>query len=212
MFLTIHGSTAKLEQAVTNADLGTMAVKVDTDRRQIEVRVPHAAWDPTGKTVRLAAGVGLWDNANDKYLIPQQNADATHPGGAGNLPAPSAFFNVAFRTSEPTPAPNDPMNTASPAWWRDRAQGSALQSGSLGTLFANVDFNKLAAGTNDDSGVPDHPAPWTGSCRATSRPSRASTTRSCAPTRRSARASTAAASSRTRSTSRRRRRRPRATG
>jgi hypothetical protein len=154
MFLTVHGTSAKLVHAVSGADLGTVAVKVDGERRQIEVRVPHAAWDPTGKTVRLAAGVGLWDNENDRYLIPQQDADATNPGGAGNLAAPSAFFNVAFRTGEPTPAPNDPENTASPAWWRDRAQGTALAANSIGEFSADVDFAKLASGATDDSEVP----------------------------------------------------------
>src|SRR3954447_14442261 len=132
MFLTVHGLNAKIVDAVTKADLGAVAVNVNQERRQIEVSVPHAIWDPTGKTVRRAAGVGLWDNQANKYLIPQQNADATHPGGAGTLSAPSAFFNVAFRTEEPTPAPNDPVNTASPAWWRDRQQGTGLAAGSIG--------------------------------------------------------------------------------
>src|SRR4051812_14133829 len=154
MFLTIHGATGKLTSAATGVDLGSVEVSVDGERRQIEVRVPHAAWDPTGETVRLAAAVGLWDNDNDRYLIPQQDADETHPGGAGNLAAPSAFFNVAFRTSEPTPAPNDPVNTVEPAWWRDRAQGSALASGSIGEFGVDVDFAKLAAGTGDESQVP----------------------------------------------------------
>src|SRR4051812_10576227 len=154
MFLTIHGTSGKLTDAVTGADRGSVAVKVDGERRQIEARVPHAAWDPTGKTVRLAAAVGLWDNDNDSYLIPQQNADATHGGGAGTLAAPSAFYNVAFRTDEPTPAPNDPVNAADPAWWRDRQQGTALAAGSMGDFFADVDFTKLAAKADDDSGVP----------------------------------------------------------
>jgi pimeloyl-ACP methyl ester carboxylesterase len=154
MFLTVHGTTAKLVKAGTNADLGAPSVAIDMNRRQIEVSVPHSMWDPTGKTVRLAAAVGLWDKANGKYLIPQQDADATHPGGGGSLVAPSAFFNVAFRTNEPTPAPNDPVNAASPAWWRDRAQGTALQAGSLGDFGVNVNFAKLAAGTTDNSGVP----------------------------------------------------------
>jgi hypothetical protein len=154
MFLTVHGGSGKLVNAATKADLGSVAVKVDGERRQIEVKVPHAAWDPTGKTVRLAAGVGLWDNANDKYLIPQQDADETHPGGAGSLPAPSAFFNVAFRTNEPTPRPNDPVNAVNPAWWRDRQQGSDLAAGSIGAFGVDVDFAKLAAGTDDESNVP----------------------------------------------------------
>jgi hypothetical protein len=154
VFVTVHGTTGTLTSAATGAGLGSATVTVDTARRQIDVRVPHSVWDPTGKTEHLAAAVGLWDKANDKYLIPQQNADATHPGGAGNLAKPSAFFNVAFRTKEPTPAPNDPTNDTSPAWWRDRAQGTALAAGSLGDLGASVDFAKLAAGTDDDSGVP----------------------------------------------------------
>jgi glucodextranase-like protein len=154
LFLTVHGSSAKLTRAGTNAEVASPSVSIDSKRRQIEVSVSHAYWDPTGKTVRLAAATGLWDKANDRYLIPQQDADATHPGGAGNLLAPSAFFNVAFRTKEPTPAPNDPVNIGSPAWWRDRAQGSALQAGSIADFGVNVDFAKLAAGTTDNSGVP----------------------------------------------------------
>src|SRR3954453_17799130 len=154
MFLTVHGLNAKIVDAVTKADLGAVSVNVDQERRQIEVSVPHAIWDPTGKTERLAAAVGLWDNQANKYLLPQQDADATHPGGAGNLGAPSAFYNVGFRTKEPTPAPNDPENTASPAWWRERQQGTALAAGSIGDFFADVDFTKLTAASDDDSGVP----------------------------------------------------------
>jgi hypothetical protein len=159
LFLTVHGSTAELVHAGTNAPAGAVTASVDGGRRQIEVRVPHSAWDPAGKKVRLAAGVGLWDGANDRYLLPQQDADATHPGGAGATPSPSAFFNVAFRTSEPTPLANDPENTASAAWWRDRDQGSALRGdgltgGSLKDFGVDVDFGKLAAGSDDDSGVP----------------------------------------------------------
>ena len=36
-----------------------------------------------------------------------------------------------------------------PAWWRDRAQGSALQAGSIGDFGVDVDFAKLAAKTDD---------------------------------------------------------------
>jgi C-terminal binding-module, SLH-like, of glucodextranase len=155
MFLTVHGTSAKLVNAGTNTPVpgGTPSVAVDANRRQIEVDVPHSLWDPTGQTVRLAAAVGLWDKANDKYLIPQQNSDATHPGGAGTLASPSAFFNVAFR-HEPAVGPSDLSAVGDPAWWRDRAQGHALASGSISQFFANVDFTKLAAGTTDNSGVP----------------------------------------------------------
>src|SRR4029077_10469702 len=98
-------------------------VTVDTLRRQVEVQVAHGAWDPTGQVVRLAAGVGLWDGANGRYLLPQAAADATHPGGAGTPLTPPAFFNVAFRYVESFPDIGDPAGTATgPAWWRDKAQ------------------------------------------------------------------------------------------
>src|SRR2546428_572556 len=115
--------------AATGQPVGRPAplVAVDPDRRQIEVRVPHAAWDPTGQVVRLAAGVGLWDKANGRYLLPQAAADATHPGGSGTALSPAAFFNVAFRYAEPMPLVGDPAGTAAgPAWWADKGPGPAL--------------------------------------------------------------------------------------
>jgi hypothetical protein len=156
LFLTVHGTSADLLDAVTGRPApAAPTVAVDLPRRQIEVRVPHADWDPTGKVVRLAAGVGLWDRASGRYLIPQQQADATHPGGAGTLAAPTAFFNVAFRFGEPLPNATDPSGTAgNPAWWRDSAQGQALKTGDLSPFHADVDFRKLAAGVDDESAVP----------------------------------------------------------
>jgi hypothetical protein len=162
LFLTVHPDaggtlTADLVNAVagTPAAGGAPTVTVDRERRQIEVRVPHGAWDPTGKVVRLAAGTGLWDKTAGKYLLPLPAADATHPGGSGAAPAPAAFFNVAFRTDEPLPQIGDLFGTAkAPAWWRDKVQGAALASGDITTLHADVDFAKLAAGTDDDTGVP----------------------------------------------------------
>ena len=56
----------------------------------------------------MAAGIGLWDKANNKYLLPGPTADATHPGGSGTAVNPAAFFNVAFRLSEPMPVIGDP--------------------------------------------------------------------------------------------------------
>jgi len=160
LFVTVHQGASGLVGDITDAATGatvasTPTPTVDMDRRQIEVRVPHTVWDPTGKTVRVAAGVGLWDKANNRYLLPQATADATHPGGAGTATSPAAFFNVAFRFDEPMPTVGDPAGTAeSAAWWRDHEQGSALTSGDISAFHADVDFNKLAANTNDDSGVP----------------------------------------------------------
>src|SRR5437899_10034503 len=102
-----------LLDAATGQPVGGPAlVAVDTGHRQIEVSVPHAAWDPGGQVVRLAAGVGLWDKANGRYLLPQAAADAAHPGGAGTAVSPPAFFNVAFRYDQPMPVVGHPARTS----------------------------------------------------------------------------------------------------
>src|SRR5688500_9258666 len=102
MFLTVHGASADLLDATTQQPVagGTPTATVDRDRRQIEVRVPHGAWNPGRGTVRLAAGVGLWDPAAGAYLAPQGSSrTATQPGGG--RPGATAFFNAAFRFDEP---------------------------------------------------------------------------------------------------------------
>ncbi|HVS29674.1 MAG TPA: alpha/beta hydrolase-fold protein, partial [Solirubrobacteraceae bacterium] len=154
MFLTVHGTTAELVDAVSGMAVNPggpqPSVSVDSTRRQIQVLIPHADWDPTGQTVRLAAGIGLWEGANSRYLIPQFAADATHPGGSGGALNPAAFFNVAFRYDEPPPKIQDGSAIGNASWWRDRAQGAALAAGDMTPFFASVDFAKLAAGANDD--------------------------------------------------------------
>jgi len=99
MFVTVHGRRADLMRAGSGGAPPSfpLNVSVSKRRRQIEVRVPHRIWNPHRRTVRLAAGVGLWDKHAHKYLIPQTASDATHPGGAAGLSNPTAFFNVAFR-------------------------------------------------------------------------------------------------------------------
>src|SRR4051794_16249606 len=164
LFLTVHGHEADVVDAVTGVPRAPAPpVTVDVARRQFEVTVPHATWDPGRRTVRMAAGVGLWDHAGGRYLAPQAVATSTAPGGAA--PSGAALVNVAFRTNEPNPDPSiddaawtlgDAAATfkADGAWWRERAQADALRSGDVSPFFANVDFAKLAAGTTDDSGVP----------------------------------------------------------
>ena len=117
--------------AGTNALAGPApTVTVDHDPppdRGARAARPH--WDPTGKVVRLAAAVGLWDSAGDTYLLPQQDADATHPGGSGALAAPPRLLQrrLPRRRQEPTRAHERPAATPrTPAWWRDQAQGQAL--------------------------------------------------------------------------------------
>ncbi|MEA2412725.1 MAG: hypothetical protein QOC77_3286 [Thermoleophilaceae bacterium] len=147
-FITVHPAGNRLV-----ATKGT--VTVSRKRRQIELRVPHRAWNPKRSTVRLWAGIGLWDAAAKRYLLPQSSADATHPGGAGSSTAPAAFFNVAFRTHEPAQSPTEGLKVIQDAaWWRDRTQGTALAAGDISALHADVSFRKLARHVRDNSRIP----------------------------------------------------------
>jgi hypothetical protein len=142
-FVTVHGTEGDVVDAETGARLAAPAVTVDLPRRQVEIRVPHAAWKPAG-IERVAAAAGLWDRAGNSYLVPRLSADKTHPGGAiAGDPTPSAFFDSAFRFHEPFEAP-----------YRNNDQKRAIADGDLSPFFADVDFGKLAAGADDESGVP----------------------------------------------------------
>jgi hypothetical protein len=162
-FLTVHGETAVLTDAATGATVPGPApsVSVNMARRQITVLVSHSEWNPGTSVVRLAAGVGLWDNETGSYLLPQAERSATKPGGAGKEANPPAFFDVAFRfnAQEPVPGTPSPETTSDPAYWRESAQSKALASGNISQFHAEVDFSKLAAKVNDDmpggpTGVP----------------------------------------------------------
>ncbi|HEX5223693.1 MAG TPA: hypothetical protein VFW29_01060, partial [Solirubrobacteraceae bacterium] len=78
-FLTVHGSTAVLTDAVTGAVVPGPEPTVDVDlaHRQITVDVPHQDWNPGTSKVRLAAGVGLWNEAAGTYLLPGAIASET---------------------------------------------------------------------------------------------------------------------------------------
>src|SRR4051812_48933752 len=153
-FLTWHGGTAVLRDAATGTEVGPApSVAVDSERRQIQISVPHTAWDPSVGQWKMAAGLGVWDPAANQFAQPQQSATETQPGGGA--PGAPAFFNVAFRTAEPLPDVKDTAQLlGNPSWWRDRQQGEQVRAGNLDAFRADVDFGKLAAGTNDDSGVP----------------------------------------------------------
>jgi hypothetical protein len=166
-FLTVHGETAVLTDAVTGAPVSgpTPTVSVDQLRRQITVEVPHSDWNPGTSTVRVAAGVGLWNASSNSYLLPGAIASATAPGGAGADTAPPAFFDVAFRfnAQEPTPGTPGAGTVVNPAWWRESAQAQALAAGDISSFHAEVDFSKLKARVEDDmpgqpTGVPQNGA------------------------------------------------------
>ncbi|HEX8122505.1 MAG TPA: hypothetical protein VF549_14700 [Solirubrobacteraceae bacterium] len=163
LFLTVHGGTADLLTAGTGAAVSPApTVTVSTERQQVEVIVPRAAWDPGRSVVRVAAGTGLWDPAADKYLLPSGQASETTPGGAGGVASPTAIFNAAFRyeirdPSAPAPGEeprpeiqNGATSVAATRWWRDQAQGDALAANDLSPFFASVDFGKLRDAVDDD--------------------------------------------------------------
>ena len=165
LFLTVHGATAELTDAATGAPRGpASSASADLVRRQVEVRVPHAAWNPGTSKVRMTIGVGVWNPAANAYLAPSSGAATeTAPGGAG--PTRSAIVNVGPRFSEPNPDVNDPAapwtlgdsaggSAVQAAWWRESAQADALRLGDASPFRAEVDFAKLAARTRDDSGIP----------------------------------------------------------
>lgn len=160
LFVTVHpgaaGEVADVADAARSTTT-TVAAFVDVRRRQVEVSVPHALWDPGVSVVRLAAGVGLWDRARQQYLQPQAVSSATAPGGGGGLVSPPAFFDVAFRFHEAYPlmgAEGMAQHFAHPAFWRDQQQAEVLATGDITPFVASVDFAKLAAHVEDDSGVP----------------------------------------------------------
>ena len=164
LFLTVHGTTAELLDATTGRALAPApTASVDRERRQVDVRVPHAAWDPQDANVRMAAGVGLWDAAAATYAKPGPVASATAPGGASASGA--ALFNVAFRFHEPIPdvgaapiantiAEGSAGAAADGSWWRERRQADVLATGDISEFAADVDFGKLRRRTDDDASVP----------------------------------------------------------
>jgi len=160
-FLTVHPDGERMVGVLTDAATGrslprgTVRASVDRTRRQITVRVPNAAWNPGRRTVRLAAGAGLWDAAAGAYLLPGRTASETRPGGAPATGEPAAFFNVAFRSREPFQELTTQSSVLTDAaWWRDREQGEALKNGDLSPFFARVSFGKLHRRVRDERGVP----------------------------------------------------------
>jgi hypothetical protein len=163
MFLTVHPAGSRLVADLVHARNGKRVrgprprVRVDRRRRQITVLISHRSWNPRRHTVRLAMGIGLWDKPNNRYLLPQLTADATHPGGAGTNPHPAAFFNVAFRSNNQEPMPSVTAGLqvlTDPRWWRDAAQGAALAGGDISPFSAKVNFAKLLRKRNDNSKIP----------------------------------------------------------
>ena len=160
VFLTAVGDTATLTDAATGDALDGATSTVDLTRRQLDLRIPHSAWEPGTATVPVTIGVGLWDAEAGTYLAPQPGpASDTSPGG-GLLGGP-ALVNVGPRLDEPTPmmAGVTMADTAAGAralapWWRERQQSLQLSQGDLAPFATDVDFAVLAAGGTDESTIP----------------------------------------------------------
>ena len=164
-FMTVHGSQADLRRADGSVIDAHLPVAIDMYRRQVQVEIPHSDWNPGHRTVRMAGGVGLWDQSSDRYVIPTGwEPTATMPAGAGTLVHPPAFFKLLFRYEHSTdpatgqPAANqepEPTLAATgsvyhPAWWRESAQATALASGDISGFYTMVSFAKLDAGVTDN--------------------------------------------------------------
>lgn len=130
VFVTAHGCAGDAVRAADGAPLPAPRVVTDLPRRQIHVELPHAAFDPRRRAVRVGAAAGLWDAGRGTYLRPD--------------PARPAFYNVAFRGYGPWV-----QNT-----WMDASQDAALAAGDLSPLHTVVDFRRLAARRDDESAVP----------------------------------------------------------
>ena len=161
-FVTVANGQAYLHQAEGTPILPAPTLRIDMERRQLEVRVDEASWQPGDAEVRMAVGVGLWDAENEQYLQPAAVADASTPGGASPLGA--ALFNMGFRFDEPMPAfaPGEGRTIADAAatariqarFWREKLQADTLATGDVSPLHTRVDFAKLRRGDRDETQVP----------------------------------------------------------
>ena len=181
-------------------------------RRQFDVRVPHAAWNPGSvESCGWPRASGLWDTAANTYLQPGATATATQPGGAAARRRRRSSTWPSAR-NEPVPKIYDPgvANTiaeggalvkADGSWWRERQQADVLASGDVCTFTREVDFGKLATRDRRRLRRPADRATSTGSspvdfdfgqgvdynvkCLTAQSPTsaRAATSASCSPTR-----------------------------
>jgi len=138
VFVTVHGE----DVFVDGAPAGETASSVDPDRQQITVRVPTSVWTP-GAAPTVAVGAGLWDDANDAYVVPQPTTSETVPGGSGLIENPPAFFNVAFRLTEPIGGTNQ--------YWANSQQAAALAAHDMTPFTFAFEPEKLRDGVDDDA-------------------------------------------------------------
>jgi dienelactone hydrolase len=142
-----------------STDVAGASATVDTATNQIDITVPLS---PGGATWRHYVVVGLWNGSAFKKILGQPTAEA--PGGSHGTNAPP-IFNAGFRFNEPAirgdlngiaanPGGSNGVRTNGAGSWREHAQALALAARDISAFHADIDFSKIGAAVNDESGVP----------------------------------------------------------
>jgi dienelactone hydrolase len=143
-----------------SATVAGVKATANAKTNQIEITTPLVP--ATGATWRHYLVVGLWNGSSFKQIAEEPTAE--EPGGAHMTDAPPVF-NAGFRFAEPL-VKSDLHGTISHADasggvrapgagnWREHAQALALAARDISTFHADIDFGKLAARRDDESGVP----------------------------------------------------------
>ena len=125
LFLTWHGNTAELVDAATRRPVAHGHRRdVDRRRRQVELTRPAQRVGPRAQTVRLAAGVGLWDRGERPLPRPRRRR---RPPPARAVPATPEPDRLLQRRLPRRPSRRHPRRPSAPpdaAWWRDQLQGT----------------------------------------------------------------------------------------
>ncbi|TMK16239.1 MAG: hypothetical protein E6G68_10080, partial [Actinobacteria bacterium] len=142
-----------------STDVAGATATANAATNQIEVTVPLS---PGTATWRHYLVVGLWDGSRFKQILDQPTADT--PGGAHGTDAPPVF-NAGFRFNEPVirsdirgivkySTQTNGVRTNGAGSWREHAQALALAARDISAFHADIDFAKIVAGVDDESGVP----------------------------------------------------------
>lgn len=157
------------DAALVGPDGETTAVdtSVDLRRNQLTVELPL---DPGRESWRHYVGVGLWDEANERFRSIQDEPTPEQPGGAhGDDPVP--LFNVGFRFDEPTGNVNVQLDTPQReveqtlnnvgsrglgyGHWREHRQAKALGERDISEFGVDIDFARLRDRVTERR-VPEH--------------------------------------------------------
>ena len=183
LFLTVHPSGSKLVTDLVHAGSDTPVtgpaptVTVDTYRRQIEVDVPHQDWNPGQSTVRMAMGVGLWNAATGKYLLPARRPPRPNPAAPASPPTPQRFSTWPSERQSHSPRRRPrPGRSSTPPGGETSSKGPrSLRATSPSSMPTSTSPSFSAASPTTRTSRPR--VRWTGSSPATLSPRKAPTSR-----------------------------------